>query len=461
MSLSRKFKCLVIAGILFCGICAAESPESFSLSNGIKIYNYKNQSSRTGTVNILVKGGVKNYGPEFSGLEDALFYMMCDSSVKYDKKSIMTFNYKTSSVFDYSTGSYGSYIYTSFVDSYFEQSLDILTEGFLNPSYSKQGFDQLIQLYQNKIQKNSRSEEAQLFKNMRSKLYKGNLLETQTTPDENSLLNITVENLKLYHSFVMDPQNISVVVVGNLKKSKLKKLLESKLGSIKKSASSAYFGRDENFISQKCNFTNSSEMQENSNSFMTSYLLKVYPMCNQNHKDYMASKIAADMYSSQLYNVVREKYGACYTPSCFTTSGDTGLGFTYIFKGSDIQNMNSYINEATELMMENKFIISKTLEGDFSFASIQDCVESYKNKFFTGTYEGISTNSGRAGYACSSLLRFGDPEKLLELTESVSMVTGEQVLDVFRKYWGNQSDEFEYFAVASPEKADECKKYWK
>ena len=48
--------------------------------------------------------------------------------------------------------------------------------------------------------------------------------------------------------------------------------------------------------------------------------------------DYLPSLIAADMYNDLLFNVVREHYGVCYTPSVYISGGKASLGMVELYK---------------------------------------------------------------------------------------------------------------------------------
>ena len=184
----------------------------------------------------------------------------------------------------------------------------------------------------------------------------------------------------------------------------------------------------------------------------TGYLEKVYAGPSIDSEDIVSSAIAATMYSQVLFNVVREKYGACYTPSCSISPMKAGMADVYIFKASNLAKIVEYEKESQDIFVSGKVIDGKNDDGSFKFAPIADRLEGFKNQYINSFYDASVTNGDVAGRIAISLLEFGDPYKYDEKIASINNVTADDVESAFKKYWVDNS--YQWFAVVGPADKD-------
>ncbi|MBP5587359.1 MAG: insulinase family protein [Treponema sp.] len=150
--------------------------------------------------------------------------------------------------------------------------------------------------------------------------------------------------------------------------------------------------------------------------------------------DYVTARIVSDIYSTTMFNIIREKYGACYTPQSWIDSSFDPVGMDAGFRVSDMDNFEKYLKECEKLMLEGK-VISSVNSGKVVYDSIDNCLKGYINSYISKKYSSQSTSSGIASRITSSILQFGDVTSADKIADKALKVTSEDVMRVFRKYW--------------------------
>lgn len=435
-------------------LCAEAKLEKKQLQNNIPVYIEKNDSNRIYAVYIVVKGGIASLTPDKSGLENALFTMMTRGSKAYSYKDIQSILFKTKASVYPSSLEQGSVLGLSCIDYYFDTMLPVLTDGFMNPAYGKEEYDTLMNEYMQKLQSIKNDPSSLLEYNAAKEIYKGHPYETMTGVTDDSIANITVENMKSLHQKLLDANRISVVAVGNFDEDALVTKLNETLGTIPALETKI----DQPDIPPVA-ISGAPVVYTHPNAEGTGFVGEVFTSPSVTSDDYVASCITANMYSELLYNIVREKYGACYSPSSSVLSSKAPVGIVYIYKASDLEHIKQYVAEAQSLMAEGKIIAGKNDDGTYAYTTIADRREGYINSYLNGKYEDMVTNGGVAGKIAGSILQFDDPEKYLSVMESAKKVTADDIERVFQKYWC--TDNVRWFATVGPSDKEKMESYLK
>lgn|SRR5574344_210173 len=438
----------VFAAVLFCAAVNANTPKvkTYTLKNKIPVYIQQNTSNRVVSLYIVVQGGTALVSPDKSGLENALFSMMTKGSANYTYQQIQSIEYKTKASVSPGTLNEGSVLGVSCIDYYFDQMLPILIDGFINPTFGQNEFNNLINEYSQRLVNVQNDPNSLLQYTAERVLFKGHPYETSTGVTEESLQNITIENMKELHQKIVDAKRISIVAVGNFNAKDLVKKLDETIGKVQVV--------DKNFKPVNVgplSINGDTVVITNPAAQGTGFVAQCFSGPSVDGDDYVASCIAANIYSEILYTIVREKYGACYTPESLVTSSHAGLGMVYIYRASDLSKLTSYIEEAKGIMKQGKVTSGKNGDGTYMYATISDRLEGYRNSYLNAKYEDMQTNGGVAAKIAGSILQFNDPEKYLSVMESAKKVTADDIMNAFTKYWC--TDKCQWFAVVGPENA--------
>lgn len=450
LNLSMKKAVLLLSSfILFnFSFLSADSNEKLLLENCIPLYVKKIENSRICAVSIVVSGGILYYSPEYSGIENAVFNMMTAGSKNYSKQQLQSFSYYTQGGISSSSNRYGSTLSMSCIDSYFEQTLDILVDGFINPLFDEKEFALMIQSFNQNVQYILNEPRSMLFYYADKILYEGTPFASETNVTPESIKNITIENMKNFHESLMDSRRISIVAVGNFDENLLVKKLNEKIGKISAKKSDLL-----KFKEQKLNISGEPVVLFNKDAKKSGFVIRTFDSPSVRSEDYAAARLIELIYSDILYNVVRERDGICYTPSSFVFSSDCAFGVEELYRVSDLKRFNNSLKDSRKIMMEGKVVSGKDSSGNFTFASLEEKLEGYKNKYINMKYSTQDTSLGVASRMCAGILQFEDIYASEKLTQKVKNVTVSDILKVFNEYW--QGDSFRWFAVVAPEEENE------
>jgi zinc protease len=450
--LRRSVFCIAICVIINSGVFAenAGGPADIqivTLSNGIPLYVKKNTANRKLALAVIVKGGTDYLTRETSGLENALFSMMTYGSKNYSYDKLQQLAYQMNFSLSPSSNREGSVLAVSCIDYYFDKVLPVFTDAFINPVYNEDQYKILMTNYQQELQQLQTDPQSMLGYMVTKTVFSGHPYEVSSAVKPYSIENITVKNMKELHDKDMDARRIMVVAVGNFDAEKLAAQLDKTFGRIP--------SRTYKLISRTVpplKIGGEPVVITSDAAAGTGYLEKEYAGPSIDSSDLAASAVAASMYSQVLYNVVREKYGACYTPSCSISPMKAGLAEVYIFKASNLVDIVKYEKEAQDIFASGKVIDGKNDDGSYRFSPVSDRLEGYKNQYINSFYDSSVTNGEVAGRIAISLLEFGDPYTYDEKITGVSSVNADEVENAFKKYWVDNT--YQWFAVVGPADKD-------
>ena len=425
------------------------SVEEFFLDNGIPVYIKANYSNRLVSMAVVNLGGSVLYEPEESGMELSLLRMMKSGSEKYSFEEIQNEKYRTHASFFGVCRNEGSYLGISCLDYYFDKLLDILADGLLHPAFNEKEFNTMLKEHAQRLQSMKSDPGSLAYYSGIEEIYKNHPYQSHPWPTEQSLENITVENLKKLHEKFIDAKRMAIVVAGDVDAKKTVHKLNRYFGEIPELKGG--FSRQEFFSGKtvpEIKVSGDNVVLSSPESAGTGFITGFFSFPSAASPDFAAAMIASDMYSDMLYQVVREKYGACYTPSCSQMFSRAALGVVSFYRISNLENILSYAAEARSLMAEGKLICGKNPDGEFVFEPVASRLESYRNTFINRNYARQKTVSGVCEKMVDSLFLFGDPYTEGLLTAQIQQLTADQVQEAFEKYFEN--GKVRYFCVIEP-----------
>lgn len=407
----------------------AENVEKYTLSNGIEVYLRDNQINEIDAMQIFLMGGTAYYPKEMSGIEDLTFDMMLYGSKNYTYEEFKNTLYDLCSSGGSSSSYYAGKLYMVSVRENFLKTIDVFLDGFLYPRFEEKYFDLLMQNNLQRIQ-SILNDPLQLgFYEADKALSDGLAAATSNSVTPDSFGNMNLELVKKHHKSLMDAKRIKIVAVTGMNKDEFIGALEKKLGSIPVISSEIKMPPME-----KLNIQGEPIKLIHESAAGAGYIARIYSAAPSTAEDYYAETIAETIFSSNMHNVIRTKYGACYTPYC-TNNGDiTNAGYELIYKCTDYENIISAMKEARDLMAKNKIIIGLKPNGNYIFSSIEAELESYKNQYITGSYSSQQRTSSLAARMAAGIIFYNDPEALDNTINRIRAVTPEDIKAAFSKY---------------------------
>ena len=435
--------CVLFAGKAFATTTSNDVKE-YSLKNGIPVYYIENNENSIDDVSIVVKGGRTWLKPEQSGLEKALFLMMSKGSGKYNYYKRLQISYeKTAGIFC-SNMNNASAISLQCANYYLKELLPVLTDGFMNPTYPKQVYEMMMKDFSQDIQSTYNDPWSLMKRTVSDNLYKGHPYETSTSPTPDSLKNITIAEMKKLHKTVLDSRRICVIAITKMDPEELVEQLNSTLGTIKALNTPLPDVKVNDVV-----ISGNPVILTNQAAAGTGYAAYAFQSPANTHEDYFAANLAASIYSTTMYNIVRSKYGVCYSTGSYTNGSAAAYGLEYFYMVSNLNDFQKAAEEARNIMASGKYVSKLNADGSYEFTPISEVLPGTKNSLINSIYSSATNTGGRAAMICTALIDYNDLNAYTSMIDKIHAVTTDDILRVFKKYWVDQPGR--WFAVVGPE----------
>lgn len=393
---------------------------AFKLKNGIPVYYKSVDSTKIASVIICVRGGSMTYSREFSGVEDLLFNLMSRGGSEHSFDDLRRLSNEKRVSIGHSAQYRGAYLSLSCLSSYLDEGLDALLDCFLHPAFDKDQYNNMMVECDQGLQRMQNDPQSLLFYTMNKEIYKGHPLSSSASVLPESRENLTRANLKERYNKILDAKRIFVVAAGDIKLSKLRRVLEKTLGTV--AALDADFQEPQipplKIAGPKVSLK-SSALAKGSGHIALAFAIPA-----DTSPDLPAARIAALMYNETLFNIIRAKYGACYTPSVSGGFSPAPYGTIFLYRVSDMKKAASYIPET---------------ESEFLSGDIDGKLGGFIKKYLSSVWQNQMTCASIAGRSANALLSFGDIDGFDKIAEAAKNTTASDIRRVFKKYWQDGS----------------------
>lgn len=419
---------------------------SFTLSNGIPVYVKLNKANRVRNISLVLRGGSLVAQPQQAGWEKIALATMARASANYPYEKVTNLLDATSS----SISSGVQFEYATFnlnvLDKYFDQLLPVWGDMIVQPSFAKTDFDQAKSEADLAIQSKEQDPWSMTGKLINEKYFAGHPYSINPDGTEATVSKATAEDVKQWYKDNMSADRVFIVAVGDFYGSSLQLALETTIGKLPNLALGALpvppaFGRG----APGRLFT-----EDNDQSKGTVYLRGDFAAPSPGAPDYMAANVAMKLFSDLLFTVVRDQYGAVYTPSAAIRSFGANYGSIAIYKTSATEKIKTYIDETASIFASGRCVsVDPTRPGEEArFMKIADALDTYKRMFTNEYFDAVRTNAAIAGLMIRSVTTTGDPSDWVHDVVRIAAVTPGDVEAAFSTYIIGGS--FTWVAVGDP-----------
>ena len=164
------------------------------------------------------------------------------------------------------------------------------------------------------------------------------------------------------------------------------------------------------------------------------YLRGDFPAPPPADPDYVPLSLGMKALSDLLFNVVRDKYGAVYSPDAYIHAFGANYGTILLFKTKDPGKAKAYIDEAVAILASGKTVALDPDKYPSGYEPISEVLEAGKAQFLNGLYESQATNGAIAGLIAQSVISTGDYRSYLLDVDKIKAAKAEQVSAALDKY---------------------------
>jgi len=244
-----------------------------------------------------------------------------------------------------------------------------------------------------------------------SLLFAGQPYALPSTGDEKSLATISSADLQKYRSTQMVTSRMLLVVVGNIERSRLEKLIAPTLGTLPRG--------NYKWTPPPDPIVRPADVMFVQRPLPTNYLLGYYPGPRSTSSDYQALRIATSVLSGRLFTEIRVRRNLTYdvsAPFIERAIASGGLYVTTVYPDSVLGIMHREIGK-----MQNTLLDPENLN-----VIVQ--------QFITEYYLNNETDAEQANQIARAQLYRGDYRLAGQFVDQLRAVTPEQIRDAARKY---------------------------
>lgn len=401
------------------------------LSNGIPVYMKVQSANRVFHVSLVLNGGSLVTPAEQAGWEKIALATMARGSRQYPYEAAASILDRTSSSisasaqFEYSTFSLTT------LDKYRDELLALWGDMLTAPAFAQSDFDKAKEDATLALQSMDQDPWSATQKLMNLTYFKGHPYGVNPEGTEESIGPMMVADAARWYREHFSSDRIFVVAVGDFNPADIAKSLESILGGIPNLKLGA--------VPKPANFpmgpSGSIVTQAHDQSKGTLYLRGDFAAPAPGSPDYFATALAARLFSDMLFSVVRDKYGAVYTPSAMIRSFEANYGSIMIYKTNAPDTIKKYIDEAARYIAAGRVVsVDPAKTGADGYMSITDAIDTYKQLYINEYFEAVRSNAAIASLMIHSVERTGDPADWLKDQRRIDAIDLGAVRKAFDTY---------------------------
>ncbi len=406
-----------------------KSFETFVLSNGIPVIVKKSDSSRVRAIALVIRGGSAAASPETAGIESLALKVMARGSADYDYEAIRSLLDETSSSMGGACDFDASYYSLNTLDKYFDRLLPVWIDTITRPALAREDFDKELSNAVLALQSKEQDPWAKTGLAANELFFAGHPYAASPDGTGASLAGASLGAVEAWYESRMRAGTLFVVAVGDYDASSLRASLERGLGAIPPGgelpARAPSIERSGAGTLAKVEFPQSKGV---------GYLRGDFPAPSYDDADYVDLSLGMSVFSDLLFHVVRDKYGAAYSPMATVRSFDANYGTVALYRTSVPGKAKAYIDEAAAVLASGRGMALDPESSADGYAPIPEILDSIKAQFVYSTYESQAANAAIASQIARSVLSTGDYRYYLLFVDRIGEVTPEGIDRALRKY---------------------------
>jgi zinc protease len=405
---------------------------TFTLSNGLPVIVKKNPANRVQHISLVIRGGSAAATKESAGIEALALRTMARGSARWSYEKIQALLDETSSALGSSSNfDYSVYSLTT-LDKYFARLFPVWVDTLVAPSFQESDFDAELSQAKLALQGKEQNPWAKTGIAMNAIFFAGHPYEVSPEGSAESLAEAKLEAVKAWYASRIRADELFVVAVGDFDPKALRAKLEEGLSKLPgagptaaTTASLPPLSRSGPGSLAKVEFPQSKGM---------GYLRGDFAAPASSDPDFMPLNLGMKLLSDLLFSVVRDKYGAVYSPGAYIRASKANYGSITLFKTKAPGKAKAYVDEAVAILASGRAVAIDPASSKDGYAPIAEVLEAAKEQFVNEAYASQATNAAIAGSIAQSVISTGDYRSYLLNVDRIRAVTPGEVEAAVDKY---------------------------
>jgi zinc protease len=408
-----KSKLLILISILFCASVIAQDIQSFEI-NGLKVILKQNTASEIISAKMFYKGGVTILTEDQAGLESLTLLVAQKATKNYPKEKL---NAELESM-NSQIGSTANLDFSSLnllcVQQNFEKSWDIFSDIILNPLFSEEDLILEREKVIANVKQVNDNPDAYLQKLATQEFYIDHPYAVSANGTEATLNSFTRKDLSDFHSRRLKTSDMLLVVVGNVSKSDLEKMVIGSFGKLEK-------GNFKPEVPIEVTHAEPS-IKIVKKELPTNYIQGTYSAPSRTTKDGYTMLIMNSILRDRVWEEVRTKRSLSYAPSAFYRANFSNYGAIYVSAVEPDTTIKVMIVE-----------LQKLKSDPISESELNNKIRQFITFYYLGNETNQAQASNLAFYELSGV-GYSEAQNFLN---HINKITPEDVQNVAQQYIKN------------------------
>ncbi|RYY17548.1 MAG: insulinase family protein [Chitinophagaceae bacterium] len=414
MTYTYKFRWLVLFVTIIPFALFAQNEPYDMMVNGVKVI-VKPSGNEIVVLQTFIKGGVRNYPAEKTGIESLAITALTECGTKNDDKN--SFKNKLDKVSAYVTGQAGL-DYSSLKLNCIKTDLDnvwpLYRDALLTPRFDDKEFARIKQDAVTAIRDAESNPDRALSKLAKQTAFAGRAYAKDPMGTVGIVSKLTAAETAKYWKSVFTKNKLVIVVVGQLDSILIKTMVADITGAI---PAGPAFVREREVYAPKGN-TFMPMARENA----TNYIMGVASGPLPGTSEYNAYALASTIFSQRHFIEIRTNHGLSYAPWAWFTNNLT----PYMEICVSTTDPDKYIAIARNL-------IDRIQKDGFTEAELKN----ERTGYLTSIHYRNETNEAQATSFGTNEIIHGNWRRSIMINDEIKKITLDQLNEVFRKYLTN------------------------
>ena len=382
--------------------------------NGLKVILKRREGSLSVAAGLFIRGGTTNINAQNAGIETLMLSVAVEASANFPRARMRSELSRLGTVIGSSSNNDYSVLSLATTRLHFDQSWEIFTDVALRPSFSKEDLELIKQRTIVSLSDDSDSPDVYLQRLQERVAYRSHPYFNHTSGTPETVAKLTVEDLRAYHTKMMETSRLLLVIVGDLNANEVRNLVAASFGKLPR-------GNYTPTAAPQLAFEKSS-VDITPRELPTNYIQGLFTAPPLTSSDIDAMRVASSLLRDRVFEEVRVKRNLSYAPDAFLRTQAANVGGIYVTAVD--------ANQAIKVMLDE---IARLQNEPVSAEDITAVIAQY----LTTYYLGQETNAAQAGELAQYELIGGGWRNSVTFLERMAAVTPADIQRVSQKYMRN------------------------
>jgi len=396
--------------------------------NGLKVLMKRREGSLTVAAGLFIRGGSANINAENAGIETLMLSVATEASAGFPRERMRSELSRMGTVIGSSSNNDYSVLSLGATRMHFDRSWQIFTDVVVRPSFTKEDVALVQQRQVVSLSDDTDNPDVYLQKLQERVAYAGHPYLNSTNGTPETVGKLTPEDLRNYHTKLMETSRLLLVLVGDLNPGDVKTLVTASFGKLPRGTYKA------ETIPQLA--FDKSSVEVTPRELPTNYVQGLFTAPSLTSPDIYAMRIASSLLRDRVFEEVRVKRNLSYAPDAFLRTQAANVGGLYVTAVDANQSIRVMLSEIARLQNE---------------PVSADDIHAVVAQYLTTYYLGQETNAAQAGELAQYELIGGGWRNSVNFLERLTAVTPADIQRVSQKYMKN----IRFVVLGNPKSVDE------